>query len=129
MKLFGQQLYDEMLTENSCPHVHLYGVNREEQSKSLPLMVGAAVHLYEEPQVTVDRFIKASLWHRSHGVNEEVFVEMRNVFFKAVPKFVDTDVFRASGEEWQKSWKLALHLQMHRSESLEDERYGGVYGE
>ncbi|KAG5474242.1 hypothetical protein LSCM1_03020 [Leishmania martiniquensis] len=126
---FGQQLYDELLTQNPRLRVHFYGVNLEEQSNALLRMVGTAVHFYEKPQVTVEMLTKAGARHRGYGVNGKIFVEMRDAFFKVFPKFVGTDVFQASEEEWQKFWKRVLDLMMKGSESPEGERYGKVYEE
>ncbi|KAK7197452.1 oxygen-sensing adenylate cyclase [Novymonas esmeraldas] len=124
---FGQQLYDELLTRNPRLRVYFYGVDIEEQSKSLLRMVGTAVHFYEKPQVTVDMFTKAGARHRGYGVNGVIFAEMRNAFFKVFPKFVGSDVFEASEEEWKKFWKLVLELLQHGSESPEGERYGKMH--
>ncbi|CBZ28370.1 adenylate cyclase-like protein [Leishmania mexicana MHOM/GT/2001/U1103] len=126
---FGQQLYDELLTRNRRLRVHFYGVDIEEQSKSLLRMVGTAVHFYQKPQLTVDMFTKAGARHRGYGVNAEVFVEMRNAFMRVFSKFVGTDVFQAAEEEWQKFWKYVLDLLVHGSESPEGERYGKVHEE
>ncbi|KAG5500333.1 hypothetical protein JKF63_03425 [Porcisia hertigi] len=126
---FGQQLYDELLTRNPRLRVHFYGVDLEEQSKALLRMLGTAVHFYERPEVTVDMFTRAGARHRGYGVDWEVFTEMRSAFFKVFPKYVGTDVFQASEEEWNKFWKLVLDLLKHGSESAEGERYGKMHEE
>lgn len=129
LESFAQQLYDELLTKNPLLRVHFYGVDLEEQSQALVRMVGTAVHFYEKPQVTVDMFTKAGARHRGYGISGEVFAEMRDAFLKVFPKFVGTDVFQASEEEWRKFWKLVLDLLQHGGESAEGERYGRLYEE
>ncbi|KAG5498157.1 hypothetical protein JIQ42_02961 [Leishmania sp. Namibia] len=126
---FGQQLYDELLTQNPRLRVHFYGVNLEEQSNALLRMVGTAVHSYEKPQVTAEMLTRAGARHRGYGVNGKILAEMRNAFFKVFPKFVGTDVFQASEGEWQKFWKHALDLMVQGTESPEGERYGRMYEE
>jgi class 3 adenylate cyclase/hemoglobin-like flavoprotein len=127
LERFAQQLYDELLTRNARLRVYFYGVDIDEQSRSLVRMIGTAVHFYEKPQVTADMFTKAGARHRGYGVNGEVFAEMRNAFLKVFPKFVGSDVFSAAEEEWQKFWKLILELLEHGSKSPEGERYGKMY--
>ncbi|KAG5474908.1 hypothetical protein CUR178_04358 [Leishmania enriettii] len=126
---FGQQLYDELLTQNPRLRVHFYGVNLEEQSNALLRMVGTAVHSYEKPELTAEMLTRAGARHRGYGVNGKILAEMRNAFFKIFPKFVGTDVFQASEEEWQKFWKHALDLMVQGTESPEGERYGKMYEE
>ncbi|KPI88296.1 adenylate cyclase-like protein [Leptomonas seymouri] len=129
LERFAQQLYDELLTQNARLRVYFYGVDLDEQSKSLVRMIGTAVHFYEKPQVTVEMFTKAGARHRGYGVNGEVFEEMRDAFFRVFPKFVGADVFSAAEEEWQKFWKLMLDLLQHGSESPEGERYSKLHEE
>ena len=127
LERFAQQLYDELLTRNPRLRVYFYGVDLDEQSKSLVRMIGTAVHFYDKPQVTVDMFTKAGARHRGYGVTGDVFAEMRNAFFKVFPKFVGADVFAAAEEEWQKFWKIMLDLLQHGSESPEGERFGKLH--
>lgn len=124
---FGQQLYDELLTYNARLRVFFFGVDLDEQSRTLVRMLGTAVAFYEQPDVTMDMFTKAGARHRGYGVTNEVLREMEKAFFTVFPKFVGMDVLEASVNEWRRFWKQILDLLEHGSKSAEGERYGRLY--
>ncbi|EPY35646.1 adenylate cyclase [Strigomonas culicis] len=124
---FGQQLYDQLLTKNPRLRVYFYGVDLDEQSKTIVRMLGTAVHSYNNPVRTVEFITRAGARHRGYGVTPSVFREMEVAFFKVFPKFVGLDVFEASEEYWKDFWAVVLDLLSRGCESKEGDSYGQMY--
>lgn len=120
---FGQQFYDELLTSNPRLRVFFFGVDLEEQPRTLVRMVATSVHFYSKPEAMAEMLLKAGARQRGYGVTSEDLQEMAQAFFKVFPKFVGQDVFELCTNEWHQFWKQVIGYLEEGSNSAEGERY------